>query len=116
MKLYTNNRGDWAGTQADARKQFGKERRTIEVPTDKPNLMAFLNQNKVGSSVVQNTPEPDVQAQPEILSRHATSWVSWAMDKIKQGKKDEAMKMLRKGLEIQSAWVGGDKKDSGWVK
>ena len=67
MKLYTNNRGDWAGTQADARKQFGKERRTIEVPTDKPNLMAFLNQNKVGSSVVQNTPEPDAQAQPEAI-------------------------------------------------
>ena len=95
MRLYTNNQGDWVGTQSEARKQFGKERRTVEVPTDKTNLMAPT---------------------PELLSPHAKSWVSWAMDKIKQGNKDEAMKMLRKGLAIQSAWVGGDKKDSGWVK
>ena len=108
MKLYTNNRGDWAGTQADARKQFGKERRTIEVPTDKPNLMAFLNQNKVGSSVVQNTPEPDVQAQPELLSKNATSWVAWALDKLRHGDKSEAEAMLRKGLTIQYALVKGE--------
>lgn len=49
MKLYTNNKGEWAGTQADARKRFKNDMRIIEVPTDKPSLLAFLNENKVGS-------------------------------------------------------------------
>ena len=61
MKLYTNNRGEWVGTQADARKQFGNEKRIIEVPVDKTNLMAFLNENKVGSFLVHDAPEPDVE-------------------------------------------------------
>ena len=49
MKLYTNNKGEWAGTQADARKRFKNDMRIIEVPTDKPSLLAFLNENQVGS-------------------------------------------------------------------
>jgi len=49
MKLYTNNQGEWAGTQADARKRFKNDMRIIEVPTDKPSLLAFLNENQVGS-------------------------------------------------------------------
>lgn len=49
MKLYTNNKGEWAGTQADARKRFKNDMRIIEVPTDKPSLLAFLNENLVGS-------------------------------------------------------------------
>lgn len=49
MKLYTNNKGEWAGTQADARKRFKNDMRIIEVPTDKPSLLAFLNEHQVGS-------------------------------------------------------------------
>lgn len=49
MKLYTNNKGEWAGTQADARKCFKNDMRIIEVPTDKPSLLAFLNEHQVGS-------------------------------------------------------------------
>lgn len=114
MRLYTNNHGDWVGTQSEARKQFGKERRTVEVPTDKANLMAYLNLNRVGAMAVQAT--PSAEPTPELLSPHAKSWVAWAMDNLKRGQKDEAIKMLRKGLSIQSAWVEGDKKDSGWVR
>ena len=50
MKLYTDSKGRWAGTQSDA-KQFGKfygDYETIDVPTDKPNLLAFLNKHSVG--------------------------------------------------------------------
>tara|TARA_R110001592_G_scaffold21676_1_gene87125 strand:- start:566 stop:925 length:360 start_codon:yes stop_codon:yes gene_type:complete len=65
MKLYTNNRGEWVGTQADARKQFGNEMRIIEVPVDKTNLMAFLNDNQVGSFLVHDAPEPEVEPQSE---------------------------------------------------
>ena len=49
MKLYTNNQGEWAGTQADARKRFKNDMRIVEVPTDKPSLLAFLSENQVGS-------------------------------------------------------------------
>lgn len=33
----------WQGTQADAKRIGGKDYEVREVPTDKPNLMAFLN-------------------------------------------------------------------------
>ena len=50
MKLYKNSEGVWAGTQADARKMCGKDYQTVDVPTDKPSLLRFLNANKVGTS------------------------------------------------------------------
>ena len=43
MRLYTNCKGAWAGTQADARKEFGKDWREVDVPTDKQSLLGFLN-------------------------------------------------------------------------
>ena len=46
MRLYTDHKGNWAGTQADA-KQFG-EYEHVEVPTDKPTLLKFLNEQRVG--------------------------------------------------------------------
>ena len=52
MKLYSNGLGKWAGTQADA-KQFGETYHgieTIDVPTDKPNLLAFLNRHEVNNA------------------------------------------------------------------
>ena len=48
MKLYTDNKGRWAGTQADA-KQLGAFEQ-IEVPTDKPTLLEFLNKHSVGGN------------------------------------------------------------------
>lgn len=60
MKLYTNNQGEWTGTQADARKQFKAAMRIVEVPTDKPSLLAFLNDNAVGSfEALGHKPEPE---------------------------------------------------------
>ena len=109
MKLYTNDSGEWAGTQADARKQLGKARRIVEVPVDKANLMAFLNDNKVGATLVTlvDTPKPEAEPMPEILSPQASSWVSWALDTLKRGDTREAESMLRKGLTIQQQWTKG---------
>ncbi len=101
MKLYTNDKGQWAGTQADARKQLGKVRRTVEVPVDKANLMAFLNDNKVGAIPVALEPEPEAEPTPELLSPQAASWVAWSLDKLKRGDTNEAEAMLMKGLTIQ---------------
>ena len=46
MKLYTDNRGTWVGTQADTKKKkYAFEQ--VDVPTDKPNLLEFLNKMQV---------------------------------------------------------------------
>ena len=98
MKLYTNNQGAWAGTQADARKLFKNDMRIVDVPTDKPSLLAFLNDNQVGSfEALGHKPEPH----PDQLSTHATSWVSWALERLQRGQKNDAEEMLIQGLKLQ---------------
>lgn len=52
MKLYTDHKGRWAGTQSDA-KQFG-DFEQVEVPTDKPTLLEFLNEHRVGDANVED--------------------------------------------------------------
>ena len=43
MRLYYDQKGGWAGTQADAKKAFGKDWWEIDVPTSKAELLEFLN-------------------------------------------------------------------------
>lgn len=53
MRLYRTPSGSWAGTQADAKalaKSEGTAWAELEVPTDKPGLLAFLNENRVGAA------------------------------------------------------------------
>jgi len=50
MKLYANDNGEWVGTQAEAKK-IGAEQ--VDVPVDKPSLLAWLNGNKVGAKETQ---------------------------------------------------------------
>ena len=40
MRLYMNKQGEWVGTQAEAKK-IGAD--MVDVPTDKPNLLKWLN-------------------------------------------------------------------------
>ena len=47
MKLYTDWHGNWVGTQAEAKKL--ERNHQVDVPTDKPNLLTFLNENDVGA-------------------------------------------------------------------
>jgi hypothetical protein len=108
MRLYTNKRGDWAGTQADARKlgtcdfrgRYGKYIE-VDVPVSKADLLTFLNQNSVGAMAVQDKPEPAPAERPEVLSHDAAGWVSWAYERLRSGKKADAEAMLLKGLKIQ---------------
>jgi|13_taG_2_1085334.scaffolds.fasta_scaffold35596_1 hypothetical protein len=70
MRLYTNNRGEWFGTQADA-KRVGVEWEEVDFPTVKPELLAWLNHYRVtnfeqpqdtgegrGSTGTRKEPEP----------------------------------------------------------
>lgn len=45
MKLYTDHQGTWVGTQIEAKQLV--QYKQIEVPTDKPNLLKFLNDRRV---------------------------------------------------------------------
>tara|TARA_R110000803_G_scaffold121716_1_gene189826 strand:- start:143 stop:463 length:321 start_codon:yes stop_codon:yes gene_type:complete len=47
MKLYTDSEGNWRGTQAEARQEFNKWS-VVEVPTNKVDLLIFLNDFDVG--------------------------------------------------------------------
>jgi len=61
MRLYVTPSGSWAGTQADARalaKSEGADWKEVDVPTDKPGLLTFLNENKVGAKPAP----PELQA------------------------------------------------------
>jgi len=108
MRLYQNSKGQWFGTQADARRNSPRDWREVEVPTSKQELLNWLNLHNFGSKSAGLAPEPDVEAKPELLSHHATSWVAWALDKLRHGDKSEAEAMLRKGLTIQYALVKGE--------
>ena len=62
MKLYTNVNGEWFGTQADAK--AGKYPWVpVDVPTDKPNLIEWLN-----SRETQNPVEP-----PKVEASHTSN-------------------------------------------
>lgn len=55
MRLYRTPAGKWAGTQEDARglaKAEGATWALVEVPVDKPGLLAFLNDHHVGAAPI----------------------------------------------------------------
>lgn len=62
MKLYTDWHGNWVGTQAEA-KNFTRSYQA-DVPTDKPNLLAFLNKHQTGAVI-----EEQLQKQQRSNSR-----------------------------------------------
>lgn len=60
MRLYMNKQGEWVGTQAEAKK-IGAN--MVEVPTDKPNLLKWLNTftgkiDEAAQEVIKNKPKP----------------------------------------------------------
>lgn len=56
MKLYTDNKGAWVGTKQEIKTLWGVTNTieintdySVEVPTDKPTLLEFLNKHSVGA-------------------------------------------------------------------
>jgi hypothetical protein len=77
MRLYTNRKGNWAGTQADAKKMGGFF--CVDVPTIKPELLNFLNLYNVKETIYQpiETPsaptrQPSEPAKPREIKQN--SW------------------------------------------
>ena len=66
MRLYTNMKAEWFGTQADA-KAAGVEWWEVNVPTDKPNLIRFLSGKSYGG------PTPDTRVSVDLTSDTPTT-------------------------------------------
>lgn len=79
MRLYTTPKGEWAGTQAEAKK-LGTYNE-YDVPTNKADLLAFLNKYKVNDYAYQGYSAPlEENPQPAIIRDVATvkesSWTN----------------------------------------
>lgn len=64
MKLYTNDKGEWFGTQALA-KQRSYHWWPVDVPTHKPSLIEWLNYNNVGAKTSLKFDEKGMAVHPE---------------------------------------------------
>lgn len=66
MKLYRSKGSIWTGTQADAKAaQGGTDFEAIEVPVDKPSLIAWLNANVSAPTGAETIPETPAAPEPE---------------------------------------------------
>lgn len=110
MRLYTDEQGQWFGTQADARRNAPRVWKEVDVPVAKQDLLDFLNSNTVGKEGQGSTgtrKDPEAAPVPELLSDYAESWVAWALDNLSRGDTKTAKEMLIKGLTIQRQIVRG---------
>lgn len=74
MRLYRTPTGQWAGTQEDAKalaKAEGITWTLVDVPVDKPGLLAFLNLHRVGAKPKIEPPRPVGLNIPRDLSADA---------------------------------------------
>lgn len=96
MRLYKNNDGLWAGTQASAKKLLGKDYTEVNVPVDKTNLLEFLNLNQVGAGR-QTDSSVDVG---EDVPQKAIHYFAWSYDKLLRGDIKEAKEMMHIALSM----------------
>ena len=102
MILYRSSKGQWVGTQRDAQRYFPRDWEQVDVPVSKVYLIEFLNENKVGATKTDHVwQKVDLTPDPELIDPEAYGWVSWAYETLKRGDKQEALKMLERGLSKQ---------------
>ena len=76
MRLYMNKQGEWVGTQAEAKK-IGAT--MVDVPTDKPNLLKWLNTftgaiDAAAEEVIDNVSEANNKPKPGGVTLKAHAW------------------------------------------
>jgi len=101
MILYKSSKGQWVGTQRDAQRYFPRDWEQVDVPVSKVYLIEFLNENKVGATKIEQQQPVVVAPDPEQIDPEAYGWVYWAYETLKRGDKQEALKMLERGLSKQ---------------
>ena len=106
MRLYKNSEGVWAGTQADARKMCGKLYQTVDVPTDKPSLLRFLNAHKVGNGGLKSDIGSELvdgwfdKTKDRQVTDESLSYFRWGYDKLFLGQYDEGKALIKRALEL----------------
>ena len=105
MRLYKSSKGQWVGTQRDAQRYFPRDWEQVDVPVSKVYLIEFLNENKVGATQTEQQQPVVVAPDPEQIDPEAYGWVSWAYETLKRGDKQEAIKMLERGLSKQKELI-----------
>ena len=101
MILYRSSKGQWVGTKRDAQKKFPRDWEEFNVPVSKNGLLEFLNMFKVCATQIEQQQPVVVAPDPEQIDPEAYGWVSWAYETLKRGDKQEAIKMLERGLSKQ---------------
>ena len=102
MILYKSSKGQWVGTQRDAQRYFPRDWEQVDVPVSKVYLIEFLNENKVGATKTDHVwQKVNLRPDPELIDPEAYGWVSWAYETLRRGDKQEALKMLERGLSKQ---------------
>ena len=94
MRLYTNNTGQWAGTQADAKQLDGKAVQ-VDVPTAKPELLEFLNRMQKQIDVAAD-PDADV---PEVEVQLINGMTKWSDNATRYDIHDAAAHASLKDLQ-----------------
>ena len=105
MILYRSSKGQWVGTQRDAQRYFPRDWKQVDVPVSKVYLIEFLNENKVGATQTEQQQPVMTAPDPEQIDPEAYGWVSWAYETLKRGDKQEAIKMLERGLSKQKELI-----------
>ena len=82
MKLYVNSRGEWVGTQAEAKKINAVQ---VDVPVSKQELLEFLNREQVCRSIATHgSPQTQTAApvyQSKLLKPHAWQTIKECAEK-----------------------------------
>jgi hypothetical protein len=91
MRLYMNKLGEWVGTQAEAKKISAS---MVDVPTDKPNLLKWLN-TFTGAIDVAAKEVIDSKPKPGRVTQKAHAW-----DTIMQCAKNASINDLTMALIV----------------
>lgn len=113
MRLYRTARGHWAGTQADARAAAlddgagARDWAEVDVPTDKPGLLAWLNANAGPAALEAAAAERELDRRRDreaaAEARHATR----PGDCPKCARAPRAAEALAQGDDVEAigAWL-----------
>jgi hypothetical protein len=103
MRLYVNSRGEWVGTQAEAKKIAAVQ---VDVPVSKQELLDFLNREQVcrsiathGAPELPSTAHP-VHKEPLPVSMKPASQKAHAWQTIRECAERASIKDLSVALAV----------------